>query len=189
MGKMTSLLELARRGLNTPELLLEIKQFDTNKLDKWTEFYAKATGRVSIRTQRDGEVVCPFLPNITIKKAAQQVPSLIRSGYSILCFKAIDPKDSIFCGNFADTGKKYVVEWIAGPGTCRDLEKARKINHFSIDPTKKISHIQIPQPAGDIIGMLVPTCRNNELIEWSIYPYKIGQLKDTIIFWEIRPWR
>jgi hypothetical protein len=187
MGKLASLEELERRGLNTPLLLLELKQFEENKLDKWKAFYSEAQGKVSIRTERDGEKLCPFRPNISLHRAAAEMPDFIKKGYRILVFRGIDPNDSLFCGNFAHTGKKFIVEWIKGPGTVRELESSSRLNHVSVDTDKTLG--KVIHPAQTLLDVLRFTVKENELFEWSIYSKEVGKHPDHLIFWEIRSWR
>jgi hypothetical protein len=189
MGKLESLKQLGNLGLNTPELLLEIRQFQDERHEVWKEFYSRVSGRISVRTERDGEVKCPHHPNMILRTAADVVPKLIREGYRILVFRGIDPQDAAFRGNYGIPPEgKPVIEWMSGPGTVRDLESIK--HHSSTDKHSLPAFVK-----DGIYWPLYMRAKGGHfgdrgaIIEWSLYPYNVGQLMQKAIYWEIRPWQ
>jgi hypothetical protein len=186
MGKLESLKELEMLGLNTPEFLCEIRRWKEDRLEQWNDFYSVANGKISVRTERDGETSCPFLPNITLRRAAVELPKLLKQDYRILIFRGIDPKDAAFRGNYAFLPDgSFVMEWKSGPGTVRDLET--ELHHSSSDKHR------LPAFVKDAIywpmRMRQDHIKKGSIIEWSLYPYDVGRLKQKAIHWEIRPWQ
>lgn len=213
MGKIHSIKQLDSMGLNVPELLLEIGQFDQNKAVTWEGFYLKegartrtsleeksGAARLSIRTERDGEVLCPHYPNITLRQSDTKVRSLHRKGYGIYIFRGINPQNCIAKGNvfWRKQGEavEFVVEYTTGGGTVRDNEGAT-IESFITQEGRlqqDVTRISGDQVRAALVELLTVVAANkdsfaNSIVEWSYYNRPIGKRNLKLIFWEIRAWK
>lgn len=211
MGKIQAIQYLDRLGLNTPELLLTMSQF----LDKdkkaviWESALAKLNQedkdqKVSIRTERDGEVLCPHHPNISLGEADKRVRDLYRSGYSIHIFRGINPDQCWVKGNAYriqhEENNRYGSEFIVGPGTVRSLEGKTPENYTAkildgglvvfLDKSNKF-----PKSVEDALRQVFRTYHKHrdtfktDILEWSYYTLPVGKMKEHFIFWELRTWK
>jgi hypothetical protein len=184
MSKLQSLQRLRDLGLNTPRLICSLQQYlsPKNKLSFWDSVDTPQDVRVSIRTERDGELICPHFPNITRRDANKYISKLAHQGYSIYIFEGINPLDCMRRGNIALFKDRIIVEFLEGPGTVRDLEKAVPI-HLDLK-----SWTELPISLRYLSYGLESQELWNQIIEWSIYKDPVGQLGRMDIYWEIRPW-
>lgn len=205
MGKIHSLKELQLMGLNVPELLVSLGQFDQDKAVKWEAAMQKMSKimpreKISIRTERDGETNCPHFPNVTRSVADNHVRKLAKQGYAIHAFVGIDPKDCRVKGNItrqpSTDGKfVYVIDYFGGPGTVREIEKKSKFFSVSGDPPEiepvKLSDNPFAEELSELIQLYYDHRDqfNNQILEWSYYPNMVGLKKRNFIFWELRPWK
>lgn len=203
-SKVKSLEILDSLGFNTPNLLLRIPQFDDphKKVEAWNNLKLPTSPeypetRVSIRTQRDGEKKTPHYPNIREGEAEEKVRELAKAGYEILIFEAIDPKNCLLRGNLVRRSDRdaMILEWMEGPGTVRDLEKASKLLHleillFSQEENLTYSVNGIPEPIWPLVDHYFESPGlAHEILEWSYYNQPIGKLNQPTICWEFRGWR
>lgn len=204
MGKFRDIEILHNLGFNTPNVLLNLPQFD-DKIEKHRMWKAISINespeypnpRVSIRTCRDGENLCPFHPNVPLEAAEKLVPELIEEGYEVMISEGIDPVNCLLRGNVVRRPDKPVVtlEWINGPGTVRDLEKATTIQHLSLTIYQGVNEEFIDLDAIPVeIRPLVKAYFEtpsfaHKILEWSFYNRPVGRKKQPEICWEIREWR
>lgn len=190
MAKIQSLKRLAEMGLNTPKILLEIPQFATLKHNIWADFYLHGGHhKVSIRTERDGEFICPHYPNIPLKDADRRVRELIHDGFAIYIMAPIDPSECHCRGNLAGPSDSdtFIFEFLDGPGTVRDLETSSNVIHEQFKTLNDLKRVDLQEIAQKVFAKL-PTIRG-KVIEWSYYRNPVGQLEENTIFWEIRQWQ
>lgn len=203
MSKVQSLKMLEEMGLNTPELILSLGQFDQDKPVKWEALLGRLESedkeqRVSIRTERDGEVLCPHYPNITLRQADKRIRDLHREGYAIHIFRGIDPQDCRVKGNIVGrlTGQstEYIMEFTVGPGTVREVDRntpqtARAINHGELQ--SEVTDQVIKYALNHVLELyrLHHNRIQGEILEWSHYNVPVGRLKNYLIFWEMRAWK
>lgn len=199
MPKIQTINELNKLGFNTPEILQIIGRGPDfqERLKIWNDFYADHNGKVSIRTERDGEYTTPHFPNISLKDAHEKVPALLRNGYSVYIFSPIDPSECLQRGTICFNGTALVIEWLDGPGTVRDLEKSSEVKNMQFKPIK---HSDFPGPVF-VFPKEYPWERvaeaycselnrfRNQILEWSIYRNPVGKMKQREIYWELRRWQ
>jgi hypothetical protein len=192
--KAESLIKLAGLGFNTPEfeLLMDVGELAQHE----KEFMAWE--RVSIRTDytfRRPGFKLPFYPNVPWKEAIPMIDQVLRGGhgkYMVIASKGIDPQLSIAGGKYLKSFDQELIEYFAGPGTIRDLE-TNKVERREIDltnhtgfPIEKCSIDMIPYTNAmqRMRGRahLIPT---PFILEWSLYPNKVGMKSERMIFWEI----
>ena len=187
MNKISSLRYLHSLGLNTPRILLEL--YGKEDLEKWQNYYATHEGRVSLRTEKGDDFKCPHHPNIKLNKATIEVKYLLSQGYKVYVFEAIDPANCLSRGNFIyGSDGISTVEYMLGPGTVRDLERApdELINRESFRALDGVKD----QHIHTVVAKLIPLVKwKDQIVEWSYYNKAVGNRSDYVIFWEIRPWR
>lgn len=205
MGKITSLKQLAGVGLNTPELVMELPQFmpAAEKLAKWKSWATDQIAlkpitselpRLSIRTERDGEIKTPHYPNYDFKQVASLIKWLAKDGYGIYLFSGIDPKDCKLRGNLHISKSGIgILEYMTGPGTVRDLEKSvPKATAIAYDPETKEKIFPGFKPPIEVDTVMLDYIKKDFfdwILEWSIYHVPVGTLRQHQIYWELRPWR
>lgn len=214
MAKVQTIKLLDEWGFNTPELILNMSQFEENKPVIWEGKLAKLSEeepsqRVSIRTERDGEVLCPHYPNISLGDADKRIRDLHKKGYAIYIFRGIDPVDARVKGNIyrAITGThgEYHCEFTVGPGTVRSLDKEAPEVYYakirdSIQGEQEVivlrNSLGVMKP--DLMGIfhwLILKYHHEkeklgtDILEWSYYNIPVGKMRDHYIFWELRRWK
>lgn len=213
MPKLQTIQLMDEAGLNVPELIVKMGQFQDNKAVVWESLLAKLKAenknqRISIRTERDAEVLCPHHPNVSLRDGDKIVHDLHKKGYAVIIFRGIDPSNCRIKGNILrrDTGSdiEYYSEFTLGPGTVRSNEKSI-VEHcsWSVAANKKVKLINASLKDGSretqfglrVLKDLVELCMRHQdlmktdIIEWSYYDPPTGKLKEHFIFWEMRPWR
>lgn len=148
--------------------------------------------RVSIRTYAANEqsgFKCPHLPNRPSAEAIEEVKKLLdySNKYQIMVSEGIDPACALFRGNavfsqFPPTySNEFIIEYLEGPGTVRDLESNPAVKHIQ----GKL--YQIPHPeVREVAQALYASGVKDVLFEWSVYNYPLGVLRRPLIFWEFR---
>lgn len=180
MGKLDSLFKLHNLGLNTPKLLAVVE--NSSRLP------SNLSERVSVRTEKPGASFKePHFPNVLYSEVKKDLHKLLRSGYSIYIFEAINPRECVRKGTVMQhpEGTSFVFEWKDGPGTVRDLEKL-------VPETREYpGGIGVPEDLRQPLSAIrtLGTSGLGMILEWSIYPYPVGRLQWRDIYWELRPWR
>jgi hypothetical protein len=194
--KLESLKNLYKLGLNTPDVVLVIPEHEAfnSRLAAWEMVKGdlKKQGsdhrvpRYSLRTTRGKENTTPHHPNLAWDRCCKVVPQLIKEGYEVIIQRGINPKLCYFKGNFVHRDRKILIEYIPGPGTVRDLDKAKKIE--VLDVPADYLFPEFLQPVVNDLIILLPQW-SNYIFEWSIYRDLVGKQKQHQIYWEIRPWQ
>ena len=109
MRKSESILYMQYIGLNTLECLI------TNNIDKAIAYIQEHKGkRLSMRTERGYEFLCPFYYNISGEELISHVTNKINTGYTLLLYPYLDYRDSLSYGTvgFMENGD-IIVEYVA----------------------------------------------------------------------------
>lgn len=175
--KITSQDELTRAfiSLISPDNLISIRSFKENTLS-FSE---------------------PFFPNHKVNPSfIQQLKKLLEDGYILIGYKPIKPEDTLWRGNIgfvpSRTGDDYhiVAEVKEGGGTVRDLaNETYKSMKILVDRGDVIQLLgnhgkNLLKGCDRILEELKP--KKTMVVEWSVYPYGIGDKKEQLIYWEVR---
>lgn len=183
-NKFSSIEFLKDKGLNVPRCIL------INDIDSLTEKISNYR-KVSIRTFKDEDVLCPHMPNREYSpELINECISLIGQGYNLILAEPIDPKNAVVKGNVRMDSNGWVMEYIKGAGTVRDIEKTSTAdkNYGFITNDIQSATKRIGPGAASIIRDIEKLFWGRSIIvEWSIYSKNIGVHNNRIIFWEIRP--
>lgn len=197
MGKKTeSLLKLADLDVNTPNIKImrsgvELSNFLKCNMGGWE--------RISIRTDTKKEYEnyrkwgLPFYPYQTkeeFKKILrQELLELVDKSIDILVAEGINPQDVLISGKYFKSTNRDIIEYILGPSTVRDVDRSiPKHWDLSLESPPRDFNL-VSADLGELL------CKVNRIIflrfkipfvvEFSIYPYPVGKLKKTLIFWEV----
>ena len=194
MNKMKSLYFLEALHLNVPEILHyqgpEPNDADALKLSHTLQAIQRHGGRISIRTEKDGEFKSPFLPNSPITDARQFLSSLEGKKYHILITKGV-PTNSIIRGNCVPTSHSNYFEYLTGNGTVRDIDEGGRSPHNLV-----LVWGQFPTQLGSQTGSAIQMVNSylfpkrfdvlNKIVEFSVFSKPVGIRQDKVIFWEVR---
>jgi hypothetical protein len=182
-NKFSSIKFLESRGLNVPVCELVI---DSDTLvDRLSTYNA-----VSIRSFRPGEVTSPHMPNQKFSPdLVSKCLALIDNKYKLILAQPIDPNNAVVKGNVKISKEGWLIEYIKGAGTVRDIEKTHidDNNYGSISNDIQLVSKAIGPGAVSIIREVEKMFWGRPIIvEWSIYSENIGTQDSKIIFWEVR---
>jgi len=196
MGKkLDSIRLLSDLGFNTPEFIVV---HDEDSLYVYEQM-AVSWPRVSIRTDTKNSNhplvlgKLPFFPNILAAEAMEKLKGLLSEGLLGIVQKAIDPKDSELGGKYMRVAKDSTefVEYFLGPGTIRQMESDEVRRHAVHWLHGKVDWETVPKGHGGYIYIFQKVRRQATILrppfclEFSKYPYRIGRMKEQIIFWEV----
>jgi len=192
-SKSASILKLKELGLNTPVVCvlgddLALTKFIQNIPPDWT--------RVSIRTDMKSPYTSwglPFYPN---KDRRETYSILTKLGkcldkIDIIVSKGIDLHDTIMSGKYMrDPVQGDIIEYVLGPSTVRDIDKGIP-NSWKIGG--KMPHdllsLQLPVNLHYSLSHTIEQTdrgfRAPYILEFSVYPYGVGKLHKSLIFWEV----
>lgn len=164
-------------------------ELDPVRLERFFRKYEKRHG-ISLRHFHENEsrfFKCPVKYEVTDWKTALRFCQEHNRTFYTLCNEAIPLDDAIYGGNiWLLDDRDYVVEYFDGPGSPRDTE------------TKELKFIkrtigeQLPADAPEELRQLAARFRRfipetrPIVIEFNIYPYPVGRLKEKSIIWEWR---
>ena len=198
-SKIESLQKLINLGVNTPnfEILTtgeEVMEFikrgeKTRRLDAF-----------SIRTDnKKGQALykkwgLPFFPNKPwgeiVDILNKELLPLIDEKIDIIVAEGINPKDSLISGRYLRNPKEGdILDYIRGPSTGRDVDRGSPESWIPTSSYKKELplHIQgqFMRVSNYARNSFPRAFKTSFVIEFSVYPYPIGRLKDKLIFWEV----
>lgn len=192
--KIDSLQKLISLRVNTPtfEVLSnskEVEDFLKRSMPRRWDAY-------SIRTDnKKGRALykkwgLPFYPNkfwgevVTILN--KELLHLVDKELDIIMAEGINPKDSLLSGRYLKDYKENIIEYVLGPSTGRDIErgvpKQWAPNSNTIEPPLRKQLIRV---VDYVKYSFSHTFGLPFVVEFSIYPYPIGELRDKLIFWEV----
>ena len=198
-AKGDSILKLMSLGLNTPDMLVLRSKGDVSSFFRHGLlhlFHMEGWKKISIRTDnKKGQETykkwgLPFYPDKTMgetrKIISEELLDLVEDKIDILISKGINPQDSILSGKYLkDVGGDFL-DYVLGPSTGRDIDR-------DIPKTWNVSLEVKPTdlPPREVVELLATVLglRQNFqtpfVVEFSVYPYPIGKLNRTLIFWEV----
>lgn len=188
MKKSDSLQMLDILGLNT------IDYFITMDKKEATHYLAKHVNeKRSMRTERGNEFLCPFYYNLPGEELLPRAMQHIDEGYKLIFSPSLDWKDSVAFGSIAILlNGDDCIEFVNGPGLCRDLDTHPDKQSLSILPGALVPIAWKDSPIAAPLNGLYQLIRNNCyemapcIVEWSYYPYRVGKLGKHFIMWELR---
>jgi hypothetical protein len=181
--KFSSIEFLKSRGLNVP--ICELVTDNDTLVARLSTYKA-----VSIRTFKPGKIATPHLPNQKFTSGlVSKCIGLIDDGYKLILAQPIDPSNAVVKGNVKIDSNGWLMEYIKGAGTVRDIEKTYidDDNYGSITNDVQLVSKHIGPGAVSIIREVEKMFWGKPIIvEWSIYSENIGTQNSKIIFWEVR---
>lgn len=184
---------LRANNMNTP--IYRVFKYPFNR-EMMISAIADFPDKISIRTYRTNEVECPFFPNKSKSEIADILDSLFEDQEEkpldeIILSQGIDPEFSWVCGRISHldslvTEDYAYLEYFSGKGTVRDLDKKPS----SDTTTKAIPRWGFKSSLPWELH-LINKCRIFfqsypwTTLEWSIYPYGVGEKQENLIFWEV----
>lgn len=212
MNKWDSLVFLREHGLNTPNSTLFIPTLSHTetlfKLRKTLKEQSSSEDKVSIRTFKLSSECSfkeAFFPNVTVDfSLISRLMSLLEEKSFLIISSPIDPQDCLFRGCIQYQGKnffgrsQFLIEYLEGPGTVRDLEyaKGKEIKQIEIGfhpgdwtPLKEVlglTGLLLSGNADKIASALIGEGYSQFILEWSIYKKFVGIRKEKLIFWHLR---
>jgi hypothetical protein len=195
MGKKTeSLLKLKALRVNIPvfEVLTnseEVRNFLKQSMPRRWDAY-------SIRTDnKKGQIPykkwgLPFFPNKNWGEVRdilnKELLHLVDRELDIIMAEGIDPKDSLISGRYLkDLEGEDVVDYITGSSTGRDIEKRTPKEWKPTSSEVPPEQMQFSRIVNYVKYSFSHAFEAPFVVEFSIYPYPIGRLKDKLIFWEV----
>ena len=188
MQKSESLQTLDMLGLNT------IDYFITKDKAEATHYLAKHVHeRRSMRTERGGEFGCPFYYDLPGAELLPRALQHLDEGYKLIFSPSLAWQDSIAFGSIAIVlAGDDIIEFVHGPGLCRDLEKHPGKQSIilpggSIAPILASQH-QLAKDLNLLYKLIKDHCYELApcIVEFSYYPYRVGKLSKHFICWELR---
>lgn len=188
MKKSDSLLLLDMLGLNT------IDYFITQDEREATHYLAKhLKEKRSMRTERGYEFLCPFYYNLPGEELLPKALQHLKEGYKLIFSNSLDWRDSIAFGSLALVDKgEDCIEFVHGPGLCRDLEKHKERQSINILRGTVFPFFKQDHALFNELNTLYKKVKNSCydqipcIVEWSLYPYLVGKNQENFIFWELR---
>jgi len=194
MRKMDSLFKLDVMGLNIPEILHYIPAKSTPEHELQLKHVLQQEQRhahkLSIRTEKPGQFKSPFLPNAEVPKVREFLKSLMGGGYEILLCKGL-PTNSIIRGNCVPSLHNNYFEYLAGPGTVRDIDEGGRTPKTLTLPW---GHY-VPNMGTILAGAFQKVNSHlfphrfelgHKIIEFTVFSKPVGILQQNTIFWEVR---
>lgn len=164
--------------------------------------------RISIRTFKlplGSSFKDVFFPNVLIDDSLiEKLIPLLFGGYFLILSSPIDPQDCLLRGCIHYRGKnffersQFLIEYLEGPGTVRDLEHAegKKIKSLEVGfhpgdwtPLREafgLIGLLLLSNADRIVSVLSQESKWEFILEWSIYKKPVGIKKECLIFWHLR---
>jgi len=194
-AKTNSLLKLMNLNLNTPDVIILRDREDIARFLKsnvWGDWR-----KVSIRTDNKERMEAykkwglPFFPNKTKEEAREiltrDLPELVDRNIDILVAEGINPEESTLSGKYFKSLTEDLLEYILGPSTVRDIERG---SPKCWDVPEDVMPVELPlEEMKELLYVALKTIskefRMPFVIEFSVYPYPMGRLKKTLIFWEV----
>ncbi|MCK5347597.1 MAG: hypothetical protein KAR20_29510, partial [Candidatus Heimdallarchaeota archaeon] len=187
-------IKLASRGFNTPDFEAVYDVDDLKKHEKQFMAWNRVSIRTDVKYEAKKQFLLPHCPNLIWHEALHAAEDILKknSNYIIIASKGINSDRSLCAGKYhVGTSEEYI-ECYFGPGTIRDMETSKVdmlridmnyIKSFPIDkaPLEMIPFSQILQKMRHKGEMFMKPY----LLEFSIYPDKIGKKSERIIFWEL----
>lgn len=188
MRKSESLQMLDLLGLNT------IEYFVTKDKREATHYLAKHMGgKRSMRTERGDQFLCPFYYNIPGEELLPKALQHIDEGFTLIFSNSLDGNDTQMFGTIALTGGlDDHAEIVVGPGKVRELDTHPNKQHIKFNPgsVAPIVHVDpwVRREIWYLYEVVKAACVDQVpcILEWSRYPYRVGQLQKYFIFWELR---
>ena len=159
------------------------------------EFF-KAYGRVSARTfsSFEHEVFCgPIKYEMERFEDVEKFCTQNNRDYHILVNEAIPVKDALITGKIMWLDDlRYHIDYFLGRGTARDVENrggdlvavegvASRHEPLSSDAPTNTALLALVEKTRQVPEFLGT---DSILLEFQIYPYRIGRRKEKLIFWE-----
>lgn len=199
-NKWTSIEHLKGEGLNTPKCFLITS---VSELANFRETWNK--DNISIRTFKWNEKTFndPHMPNVKLDNYLLALKDLLKRGYYIILSEPISPLWSEFRGNISvksPTGSPsfltWLIEYMEGPGTVRDLEEVSAEKILSCSKEEVVKEV-IGQWGLEVVSVAQRLFKKHliyddfpiqdeMILEWSILDRPVGWKKKGLVFWEIR---
>lgn len=195
MGKkLNSLIKLASRGFNTPVFEGIMDQDDVKKHEKQFMAWEKVSLRTDTRFAEKHKFLLPHHPNLTWEAALHIADDILKKDphLIVIASKGINPSRSLIAGKYNVGMNKEFIEFYIGPGTIRQMENSEvEMHSVSLDYTKSFPIDKVPLeviPFSQTLQKMRFQAKAFQppfLLEFSIYPDKLGMKSERIIFWEI----
>lgn len=199
-SKSASILKLKELDMNTPVVCvlgddLAMTNFIQNIPPDWE--------KISIRTENKEGIKhpyaswgLPFYPNQERDRALVHLGKLnyYIDKINIIVAKGINPHDTIMAGKYLrDPIQGDLIEYVWGPSTVRDVDELPLQMPWEIvdqlrAPTPPFDHniLEAVRRVGYRARRIVPKrFAMPFVLEFSIYPYPVGEKEESLIFWEV----
>ncbi len=189
--KHVRLQELADAGFNCPDFRFWLR--NQLRLPELEAFYKKQ-GSISLRTVTEENPLeeTPKLPvayDVSDWGSIAHFCGRYNRQYHTLVNEALPLRDSIYAGNIVLLdSRRYLISYFEGYGTPRDVDdKTSELNVFL-----RAFGVEAPNWIPESIRMLGERFEGFRpdfrpmTIEFSLYPYPVGILRQSEIFWEWR---
>ena len=190
-AKTESMLKLMELGVNTPvfEVLSSsqaVMEF-IEKGAKWDKFSIRTDNKKGLALYKKWGL--PFFPNRTWGETVDvlegELLQLVDKNLDIIVAEGINPEDSLVSGRYLRDFKGDIVDYVLGPSTGRDVEagvpKQWNPSYSANPPLPEITKVADYAKSPSFLRVF----RVPFVLEFSIYPYPIGKLRDKLIFWEV----
>jgi len=190
LAKDERLRQLAAAGFNIADFIcFPPGKLDPVRLERFFRKYQKRNG-ISLRHFHHDENrfwKCPVKYEVKNWKTALRFCQEHNKTFFTLCNEAIPLSDAVYGGIIWLLDERdYQVEYFEGPGSPRDTE-TKELKAF-----KRTFGEPVPSDAPPELMSLAARFRKfipetrPIVIEFNIYPYPVGQLKENAIVWEWR---
>lgn len=196
MGKkLNSLIKLASRGFNTPDFEAIYNPDDLKKHEKQFMAWDTVSLRTDTRFEGEHKFMLPHYPNYSWEAALETTKEILKKDpqFIVIASKGINPERSLMAGKYhVGVNQLEFIEFYIGPGTIRQMENSEvevqsiSLNYVKSFPIDKVPLEVIPFTQ-TLQKMRLQGARFMKpyLLEFSIYPGKIGKKSERIIFWEL----
>lgn len=183
LNKWEKMERLKRMGLNSPDAILLTSPEDLIP-EGWL-----SPGKLSIRsfTPKEYSWNDPFFPNIDSSEVLEKVAGLLRTNHHVILQRGVNPKDTVCCGTVEIHEEGYPIkrhyhfEVLNGPGTVRDVMRNNAADQHVVLVAGDSQYTCL----NAVIAKLRTRGSDQEMFEFSVYPYGVGRLDEKVIFWEV----
>lgn len=189
MRKSESIIRMEALGLNTLDYFIS-----TDKQEVLHYLAKHANDKMSLRTERGDEFLCPFYYMIPGELLIPIAIKHLGEKYTLILAPSLDIKGCLAFGSIAlGEQEADVIEYVKGEGKVRELYKHPEAKHIilsdrSMVAVKEKDHPGMALILNTIYKELKDKCYDEIpcCIEWSYYQQPIGVKHQQLIVWEVR---